>query len=104
MDVLSLPEMIAREEQAFRNGISAAALMEAAGQAMAGRIAAIYPNAQNFLVLVGKGNNGGDGLVVARHLAKIGQSMDVVLAAPEDQLGELPRTPLAKLPGDFPDN
>ena len=57
--------MIAREEEAFRSGVTAAALMEAAGEAMANRIAAIYRRARNFLVLVGKGNNGGDGLVVA---------------------------------------
>ena len=70
MDILSTKEMLAREEKAFRAGISAARLMEAAGQAMAGRIVAIYPRANNFLVFVGKGNNGGDGLVVARHLAE----------------------------------
>ena len=97
MDVLSLKEMVAREEQAFRSGITAAALMEAAGKAMAERITAIHPHARNFLVLVGKGNNGGDGLVVARHLAGAGKNVQVVLTAPEDQLGELPRAQLAKL-------
>jgi len=68
MDSLSLTEMVAREKAAFASGITAAALMEAAGEAMATRIVKIYPEARNFLVLVGKGNNGGDGLVVARHL------------------------------------
>jgi NAD(P)H-hydrate epimerase len=102
MDVLSLQEMVAREEQAIRSGITAAALMDAAGEAMAGRIAAIHPHARSFLVLVGKGNNGGDGLVVARHLANAGKEARVVLAAPEDQLGELPRAQLAKLRGTFP--
>ncbi len=97
MDVLSLQEMVAREEQAFRSGVTAAALMEAAGEAMAGRITAIYPRTQKFLVLVGKGNNGGDGLVVARHLAKAGRHVQVILTAPEDQLGELPRAQLARL-------
>jgi hydroxyethylthiazole kinase-like uncharacterized protein yjeF len=102
MDVLSLKEMVAREEQAFQSGVTAAALMEAAGEAMAGRITAIYPHTRNFLVLVGKGNNGGDGLVVARHLANEGRRVRVVLTAPEDQLGELPRAQLAQLPGLFP--
>ncbi|HEY0257041.1 MAG TPA: NAD(P)H-hydrate epimerase, partial [Candidatus Methylacidiphilales bacterium] len=64
MDVLSTKEMVAREEDAFRSGITAANLMEVAGEAMALRIAELYPSARNFLVLVGKGNNGGDGLVV----------------------------------------
>jgi ADP-dependent NAD(P)H-hydrate dehydratase / NAD(P)H-hydrate epimerase len=102
MDVLSLQEMVAREEQAFRSGITAAALMDAAGEAMAGRITAIYPRAGNFLVLVGKGNNGGDGLVVARHLATAGKAVRVVLTAPEDQLGELPRAQFDRLRGAFP--
>jgi hydroxyethylthiazole kinase-like uncharacterized protein yjeF len=102
MDVLSLQEMAAREERAFHSGVTAAALMESAGEAMAGRIAAIYPHTRIFLVLVGKGNNGGDGLVVARHLANAGRRVQVVLTAPEDQLGELPRVQLAQLRGIFP--
>jgi NAD(P)H-hydrate epimerase len=104
MDVLSLKEMAALEEQAFQSGITAAALMEAAGEAMAERIAAIYPGTRNFLVLVGKGNNGGDGLVVARHLAvKKENRVEIVLTAPEDQLGELPRAQLAQVRDGFPE-
>jgi NAD(P)H-hydrate epimerase len=102
MDILSTKEMIAREEEAFRSGITAAALMEAAGDAMAERIEAVYPRARNFLVLVGKGNNGGDGLVVARHLAKPGHCVEVVLTAGEDELGELPGAQLAKLRQEAP--
>jgi hydroxyethylthiazole kinase-like uncharacterized protein yjeF len=92
MDVLSLKDMVTREEEAFRSGFTAAALMEAA----------IYPRADDFLVLVGKGNNGGDGLVVARHLAKAGKNVRVVLAAPEDQLGELPGAKVQKLRSECP--
>jgi NAD(P)H-hydrate epimerase len=102
MDVLSAKEMMAREEEAFRSGITAANLMEAAGEAMALRITALYPHARKFLVLVGKGNNGGDGLVVARHLASVGRFVQVVLTTPEDQLGELPRTQVDHLRRPFP--
>jgi NAD(P)H-hydrate epimerase len=97
MDILSTKEMLEREQAAFRTGITAAALMDAAGEAMAARIGEIYPRAKNFLVLVGKGNNGGDGLVVARHLATPAHCVEVVLTAPEDELGELPIAQLAKL-------
>src|SRR5271155_4204250 len=102
MDVLSVKEMVAREEEAFRSGVTAAALMEAAGEAMAGRIAAIYPHTRIFLVLAGKGNNGGDGLAVARHLANAGRRVQVVLAAPGDELGDLARAQLARFHGLFP--
>jgi len=102
MDVLSLKEMVAREEAVFASGVSAASLMEAAGEAMARRIVEIYPGAGHFLVLIGKGNNGGDGLVVARYLAGRGHRVEVVLTAPEDQLGELPRTHVDRLRRLFP--
>jgi len=97
MDILSNKEMVAREKEVFRSGLTAAALMEAAGEAMAYRISALYPNAREFLVLVGKGNNGGDGLVVARHLATTGRFIRVALTAAEDQLGELPQSMLERL-------
>jgi hydroxyethylthiazole kinase-like uncharacterized protein yjeF len=97
MDVLSSKEMLEREQAVFHSGLTAAVLMDAVGEVMAARIEEIYPHAKNFLVLIGKGNNGGDGLVVARHLAKPGHCVEVVLTAPEDQLGELPTAQLAKL-------
>ncbi|MCE0498840.1 MAG: NAD(P)H-hydrate dehydratase [Methylacidiphilales bacterium] len=102
MDVLSQAEMVAREQEAFQSGVSAAALMEAAGEAMAWRLVALYPQAQTFLILTGRGNNGGDGLVVARHLAESGRMVQVVLSAPEGQLGELPRAQLDRLIGPYP--
>ena len=43
-------------------------LMESAGQALADMALAISPN--RVLVLCGKGNNGGDGMVAARHLQR----------------------------------
>jgi len=97
MDVLSLADMLAREDEAFRSGVTAATLMEAAGEAMARRIHAIYPDAREFLVLIGKGNNGGDGLVVARYLAEVKKPIRVVLTSPEEELGELPQAMLLRL-------
>jgi hydroxyethylthiazole kinase-like uncharacterized protein yjeF len=101
MDVLSIPEMIAREKAAFAQGVTAERLMEAAGAAMAERIAAAYPRATDFLILVGKGNNGGDGLVVARVLAAAGKPVRVVLTAPQEKLGALPLSRLKPLRRDF---
>jgi hydroxyethylthiazole kinase-like uncharacterized protein yjeF len=99
MNVVSIKEMVMLEEEAFHSGITPAALMEAAGEAMARRILTLYPQADSYLVLVGKGNNGGDGLVVGRHLAPIGKSVRIVLTASEYQY-DSPETDL--LMGIFP--
>jgi hydroxyethylthiazole kinase-like uncharacterized protein yjeF len=103
MDVLSISDMLEREQGAFAAGVTAEQLMEAAGHAMAVRIGEAFPRAHDFLVLVGKGNNGGDGLVVARCLADAGHSVRVVLTAEEDKLGELPQSRLARLRKNFPE-
>jgi hydroxyethylthiazole kinase-like uncharacterized protein yjeF len=102
MNILSIPDMIAREKAAFASGITAEHLMEAAGEAMAAQIATIYPDADDFLVLVGKGNNGGDGLVVARYLLAAAQPARIVLTANEDELGKLPQSRLARVRKEYP--
>ena len=51
-------------------------LMENAGSAIAAALIERFGKAARggVLVVCGKGNNGGDGLVVARHLKKIGRA------------------------------
>lgn len=66
-------------------GIPGFTLMETAGRESARMAAEMLPVQARVLVLVGKGNNGGDGLVVARWLADAGHAVDVFLtAAAED--------------------
>lgn len=72
-------------------GIPIPQMMELAGYVTA-RAAMDLFRPQEVLVLVGKGNNGGDGLSAARHLHNFGVAVKVVLA------GELHReAPLAQL-------
>ncbi len=63
------PDAMARvDKRAEESGISVAALMERAGQAVAASALGHYPQALSFVVLCGVGNNGGDGFVAARAL------------------------------------
>jgi len=66
-----------------RYGIPSLQLMENAGAAIVDYLASAYPDLSgyNVLILCGKGNNGGDGLVVARRLRERGVSPRVVLFA-----------------------
>ena len=62
-------------------GFSLDQLMELAGLSCASAVAEVYPPQQHprVLVLCGPGNNGGDGLVAARHLHHFGYSPAVCL-------------------------
>lgn len=71
-----------------RAGISSLTLMENAGKSVADFIAAQFKNFEDIPVVVfcGKGNNGGDGLVIARHLQKLGATVSVFLFAETSEL------------------
>jgi NAD(P)H-hydrate epimerase len=66
-----------------RYGVSSLQLMENAGAAIAEYLWSAYPDlhARNVLILCGKGNNGGDGLVVARRLRERGVAPQLILFA-----------------------
>jgi ADP-dependent NAD(P)H-hydrate dehydratase / NAD(P)H-hydrate epimerase len=55
-------------------------LMETAGRKSAEWILQHYPDAQCYLVLAGPGNNGGDGLVIARYLKLAGKPVEIILS------------------------
>lgn len=74
-----------------RYGIPGLALMENAGAGVARFIAQRWPDfaQRRIMVLCGKGNNGGDGFVVARHLRDLGAKPLIhLLAAPEEMRGD----------------
>ncbi|MEX2194490.1 MAG: NAD(P)H-hydrate dehydratase [Thermoleophilaceae bacterium] len=76
-------------------------LMERAGAGLARATARLARGGQ-VLVLVGKGNNGGDGLVVARLLRQEGREVDVVATAPLGELKGDAAVNLERLPGERP--
>ncbi|REK68302.1 MAG: bifunctional ADP-dependent NAD(P)H-hydrate dehydratase/NAD(P)H-hydrate epimerase [Cohnella sp.] len=73
-------------------GIPSLVLMENAGRAIAeeafrlAETGAARGRPPRWLILVGKGNNGGDGLVCARHMAERGWETLTVYAVPPEQL------------------
>lgn len=79
-------EMRAADRLAADRGLPGLRLMENAGRAVAEVAAGMAgsPGAAPgpVVILAGKGNNGGDGLVAARHLARTGFDVEVVLAEP----------------------
>ena len=67
-------------------------LMERAGEVVARFVLRQYPDALRVMVLCGKGNNGGDGLVAARLLAGEGVGVRVLLLGKRDEVnGEAAR-------------
>lgn len=58
------------------------ALIECAGLAVARLALAIRPFGRSAIVFAGPGNNGGDGLIAARHLAALGWNVHVALIGP----------------------
>lgn len=77
MKAVTADQMRAIEQRSVEAGVSLDALMENAGLAVADAVAArleqVYGS--SVTVLVGPGNNGSDGLVAARHLARRGANV-----------------------------
>ncbi|HFQ94116.1 MAG TPA: NAD(P)H-hydrate dehydratase [Anaerolineae bacterium] len=85
MKVFSVAEMVAAEKAADAAGVTYAQMMETAGKAVAEAIMSRRPLAEaKVLVLVGPGNNGGDGLVCGRYLAEAGADVAFYLYKPRD--------------------
>ena len=95
--LVSSSQMRAMEEKAFARGIEAEALMDQAGAGIAAAVQQFFLDPGYCIVYSGKGNNGGDALVAAAHLQRAGWSVDVRLAFPESESGELMRKKLESL-------
>lgn len=85
---LTAAQMRQAEARAVERGTSYQQLMENAGTEAAGILTARFPKRPEILFLCGKGNNGGDALVMARLLAGQGWPVAVSFLCGE-QLSEL---------------
>jgi hydroxyethylthiazole kinase-like uncharacterized protein yjeF len=92
--LIGAAEMAEIDQAAQRLGLTGDALMESAGTAVAevaqvelARLAAPTDEVPLTVVLCGPGNNGGDGLVVARRLAATGARVLAVLVGDAGRIG-----------------
>ncbi len=87
MNILKAEEMAAADRRTAEEfGVPLATLMENAGGAVARFCLRRYSAAKRIVVLCGKGNNGGDGMVAARLLSQAGIGVQVLLLGPEDEV------------------
>lgn len=89
MRLVTAQEMGAMDQKASKDyGIPSVVLMENAGLKVADLVSALLDNLarRTIIVVAGKGNNGGDGFVVARHLLNRGAEVQVFLAAEPEKI------------------
>lgn len=79
-------EMKALEKAANDNGLLYIQMMENAGRAAFAQLRRRLPGPARLLVAAGRGNNGGDGFVMARVAAKQGWQVQVLLAEGEPKM------------------
>jgi len=81
MLIVTCTQMKEMENIAIDNGISSLRLMENAGSAAARCIRETMPvSGKRCIVICGRGNNGGDGFVVARKLLELSAQVTVIMA------------------------
>lgn len=107
MKVVTGPEMRELEKKSFsRLGLSPLLVMENAGSRIVETLKAEYGclSRRRVHILVGTGNNGGDGLVVARQLMTLGARVKIYLVGQEQRRSKENRTNLEilrRLKADF---
>ena len=85
MKVVTAAEMRRIDQDTIEGiGIPGIVLMETAGSAIVRTIEQHYPTCQRIGILAGKGNNGGDGIVIARQLAHAGRDVNLFLVSPQE--------------------
>lgn len=97
VSILTRAQMMEAEQAAFAAGLEASELMESAGRQMAEFVRQNFPHPGTCRAFAGKGHNGGDVLVAARHLAAAGWRLEIVLS--ESPLAPVTEAQLRRLDG-----
>src|SRR5205807_222031 len=89
--------MRAAEESAVARGVTIETLMDQAGAGVACAVRQFFPKPARCIVFAGKGHNGGDALVAAEQLQRIGWKIDVRLPFAEENCSDLTQKKLKTL-------
>src|SRR5437588_10131970 len=89
--------MHAAEQSAFGRGVTVETLMNQAGAGVALAVRQFFPKPAFCIVFAGKGHNGGDALVAAEQLQRIGWKIDIRLPFAEAECSELTQQKLKAL-------
>jgi ADP-dependent NAD(P)H-hydrate dehydratase / NAD(P)H-hydrate epimerase len=98
--LLTCSEMRSLEERAFADGIAAETLMEEVGAQIAAAVRQFFFLPGRCIVFVGKGHNGGDAFVAARHLQQHGWEIDLREAFPRHDAAALTQKKALELAED----
>jgi NAD(P)H-hydrate epimerase len=99
MRILTADEMQAADRlTSERFGIPSLELMEHAGAAVARFVLRELPHCRRIVILCGRGNNGGDGMTAARHLAEAGCEIAVLILGDPGAIHGDAKTMLERLP------
>ena len=85
---ITVKQMMQIEENGHQMGFLRKFMMENAGAAAVKRLVEKFDDirSKNILVFAGLGNNGGDGLVIARHLSGYGSNVTIFLLGEPDNI------------------
>ncbi len=101
MRIATAAQMAEIDRETIQGGVPGLTLMESAGREMTWQLLREFPELSPpslITVVCGKGNNGGDGLVVARLLENLGFEVHVMLLAAPESLSPDARANLDRLP------
>jgi len=80
MHIYTEAEIRQADKEASIHGLSENALMETAGRSLFQRIVTLVSKQDRILILAGRGNNGGDAIVLARYFLQNGYNAELVFS------------------------
>ncbi len=84
--ILTTEQMQQADQAAIAGGIPAFDLMQSAGRAVANTAQRVAPDTGRMVIVVGSGNNGGDGYAAARRLSQLNVRVTVIALTDPSQL------------------